>query len=167
MTGHGLDPALPAWARPAAPAVAYIFAPSRGKKEIATQLADFAGILQVDAYAAYKAVKKDARISGKIELAFCLAHARRKFVAVFKTAKSPFAKEVIEKIAGVYGIDAKIRGNGSQAAAGLPPVQDAACDGSFESPVTGGEGRSLAAIASDGGDRLYAQPLGWFDPVCG
>jgi len=98
------------WQGPAAPAVAYIFAPSRGKKEIAAQLADFSGILQVDAYAAYKAVKKDAGISGKIELAFCLAHARRKFVAVFKTTQSPFAKEVIEKIAVVYGIEAKIRG---------------------------------------------------------
>jgi transposase len=40
------------WNGPAAPAVAYVFAPSRGKKEIATQLTDFSGVLQVDAYAA-------------------------------------------------------------------------------------------------------------------
>jgi len=70
----------------------------------------FLRILQVDAYAAYKAIEKDSRISGKIELAFCLAHARRKFVAVFKTTQSPFAKEVIEQIAVIYGIEAKIRG---------------------------------------------------------
>lgn len=99
-----------AWLGPAPPAVAYVFAPSRGKTEIAAQLADFSGILQVDAYAAYKAVKKDARTSGKIELAFCLAHARRKFVAVYKSTNSPFAKEVIEQIASVYEIEAKIRG---------------------------------------------------------
>jgi transposase len=98
------------WNGPAPPAVAYVFAPSRGKKEIANQLTDFSGILQVDAYAAYKAIEKDSRISGKIELAFCLAHARRKFVAVFKTTQSPFAKEVIEQIAVIYGIEAKIRG---------------------------------------------------------
>ena len=98
------------WNGPAPPAVAYVFAPSRGKKEIATQLTNFSGILQVDAYAAYKAIEKDSRISGKIELAFCLAHARRKFVAVFKTTQSPVAKEVIEQIAVIYGIEAKIRG---------------------------------------------------------
>jgi hypothetical protein len=38
---------------PAPPAVAYIFAGGRGKKEIAGQLAGFEGVLQVDGYAAY------------------------------------------------------------------------------------------------------------------
>ena len=47
---------------------------------------------------------------GRITLAFCLAHARRKFVAVFKTTNSPFAKEVIETIAMVYAIEKRIRG---------------------------------------------------------
>ena len=37
-----------AWAGPAPPAVAYVFAGSRGKKEIAAQLSGFSGILQVD-----------------------------------------------------------------------------------------------------------------------
>jgi len=87
------------WAGPAPPAVAYVFADGRSKKEIASQLSSFTGILQVDGYAAYKALIKDEGAEGRITLAFCLAHARRKFVAVFKTTSSPFAKEVIETIA--------------------------------------------------------------------
>jgi hypothetical protein len=97
------------WKGPAPPAVAYVFAGSRGKKEIAAQLTAFSGVLQVDGYGAYKALAKDDA-GGKIALAFCLAHARRKFVAVFKAANSPFAKEVIERIAAIYAIEKKIRG---------------------------------------------------------
>lgn len=98
------------WSGPAPPAVAYVFAGSRGKKEIAAQLIGFSGILQVDGYAAYKALVKDAMTKSGVTLAFCLAHARRKFVAVFKTTKSPFAREVIESIAAIYAIEGRIRG---------------------------------------------------------
>ena len=87
-----------------------MFADGRSKKEITAQLAGFEGVLQVDGYAAYKALIKDEGAEGRITLAFCLAHARRKFVAVFKTTNSPFAKEVIETIALVYAIEKRIRG---------------------------------------------------------
>lgn len=53
-----------------------MFAPRRGRKEIAGQLADFTGVLQVDGCAAYKALAKDALTQGRIELAFCLAQPR-------------------------------------------------------------------------------------------
>ena len=98
------------WSGPAPPAVACVFAGSRGKKEIAAQLSGFEGILQVDGYAAYKALVKDAETKGRVTLAFCLAHARRNFVRVFKTTRSPFAEEVIERIAAVYAIEKRIRG---------------------------------------------------------
>ncbi|OAI31153.1 hypothetical protein A1351_21925 [Methylosinus sp. R-45379] len=98
------------WAGPAPPAVAYVFADGRSKKEIASQLSGFTGILQVDGYAAYKALVKDEGAESRVTLAFCLAHARRKFVAVFKTTNSPFAKEVIETIALLYAIEKRIRG---------------------------------------------------------
>ena len=62
------------WKGPAPPAVAYVFAGGRGKKEIMTQLAGFEGVLQVDGYAAYASLAGDA----KIRLAYCLVHARRK-----------------------------------------------------------------------------------------
>jgi len=98
------------WKGPAPPAIAYVFAGGRGKKEILTQLTGFEGVLQVDGYAAYASLAGDKKTSGKIRLAFCLVHARRNFVKVHKTTNSPFAREVIERIAAVYAIEERIRG---------------------------------------------------------
>lgn len=98
------------WSGPAPPAVAYVFAGGRGKKEIATQLAGFEGVLHVDGYAAYTSLAGDKKRPGKIQLAFCLVHARRHFVDVHKTTNSPFAREVIDRIAAVYAIEKRIRG---------------------------------------------------------
>jgi hypothetical protein len=53
------------WGRPSPPAIAYVFADGRGTEDIAGQLASFPGILQVDGYAAYKAL---ARGQGAIRL---------------------------------------------------------------------------------------------------
>ncbi|MCP3476617.1 IS66 family transposase [Bradyrhizobium sp. CCGUVB1N3] len=52
-------------------------------------------------YAAYASLVGDAKMSGQIQLAYCLVHARRNFVRVHKTTNSPFAAEVIERIAAV------------------------------------------------------------------
>jgi transposase len=98
------------WKGPAPPAVAYVFAGGRGKKEIAAQLSGFEGVLHVDGYRAYTSLAGDKNRPGKIQLAFCLVHARRHFVDVHKTTNSPFAKEVIERIAAVYAIEKRIRG---------------------------------------------------------
>lgn len=100
------------WAGPSPPAVAYVFADGRGADKIAPQLAGFSGILQVDGYAAYKALARNH--GGEIRLAFCLAHARRKFVEVYKSIKSPFALEVIEDLQAVYAIEAEIRGKSAE-----------------------------------------------------
>jgi hypothetical protein len=102
------------WGGPSPPAVAYVFAPGRGKNEIAAQLIDFAGTLQVDGYQVYKSLAADKRPAGTIQLAFCLAHARRKFVTVYKETKSPFAHEVITRIAAIYAIEARVRGTSAE-----------------------------------------------------
>jgi transposase len=100
------------WGGPSPPAVAYVFANGRGTEEIAGQLTGFSGILQVDGYAAYKALARDH--GGAIQLAFCLAHARRKFVEVYKTTQSPFAREVIERLQALYVIETGIRGSSAE-----------------------------------------------------
>src|SRR4030095_16299885 len=51
---------------------------------------------------------------GAIQLACCLAHARRKFVEVYKSTKSPFAYEVMERLQAVYAIEAEIRGRSAE-----------------------------------------------------
>lgn len=66
-------------------------------------------ILQVDGYAAYKALVR-RRKRAWIRLAFCLSHARRKYVAVFKTTQSEVARDVIARIGAVYAIEERIRG---------------------------------------------------------
>src|SRR6202140_1908868 len=97
------------WGGPSPPAVAYVFANGRGTEGIARQLTGFSGILQVDGYAAYKALARDH--GGAIQLAFCLAHARRKFAEVCKTMHCTFAREVIKRLQPVYAIEAETRGS--------------------------------------------------------
>jgi len=98
------------WQGPAPPAVAYVFATGRDTEAIVAQLGDrFAGVMQVDGYGAYKALARRAK-PGRIRLAFCLAHARRKFVAVHKTTQSPTALDVVQRIAAIYAIEDRIRG---------------------------------------------------------
>jgi len=97
------------WQGPAMPAVGYVYAEGRDTAALQDQLAGFNGILQVDGYAAYKAlVRRHKR--ARIRLVFCLAHARRKFVAVLKTTKSEVARDVIARIGAVYAIEERIRG---------------------------------------------------------
>jgi hypothetical protein len=98
------------WNGPAPPAVAYIFAKSRGQREIMRQLAAYQGVVQVDAYGAYTALAKPGRSPGPIQLAFCLAHARRKFTDVYKKTQSAVARDAIERFAKIYAIEADIRG---------------------------------------------------------
>ena len=98
------------WNGPAPPAVAYIFAKSRGHREIKSQLANYQGVVQVDAYSAYTALAKAGRSPGPIKLAFCMAHARRKFTDVYKKTQSAVARDAIERFAKIYAIEAEIRG---------------------------------------------------------
>jgi len=95
------------WSGPASPAVVYIHARGRGHAEALQQLARYQGILQVDGYAAYKAlVRKGAK---GITLAFCLAHARRKFVDAYRKSPSPVAAAIIALIGEVYAAEARVR----------------------------------------------------------
>jgi hypothetical protein len=73
----------------------------------------FTGVLQVDGYGAYKALVKRTA-PGRIRLAFCLAHARRKFVEVHKATTSPATLEIIQRIAAVYAIEEAIRGRSAE-----------------------------------------------------
>ncbi len=102
MTGRG--------AGQAPPAVAYAFATGRKTEHAMTLLDGFSGILQVDGYAAYKKLAETEREGKPIVLAFCLAHARRKFFEFHKATNSPIAFEALRQIAAVYAIETRIRG---------------------------------------------------------
>src|SRR5258708_22399096 len=81
------------WGGPSPPAVAYVFADGRGTEEIAGQLTGFSGILQVDGYAAYKALARGH--GGARHLGFFLRAGPREFLEGYKTTPSPVCHEVI------------------------------------------------------------------------
>jgi transposase len=103
------------WGGPAAPAVGYVFSDSRSAAAVARQLAGFSGTLQVDGYTAYKTLVRLRTAEGRpIRLAFCMAHARRRFVDVYEATRSEAALAAITKIRAIYAVEARIRGRSPQ-----------------------------------------------------
>lgn len=88
------------------PMVAYVYAADRKAERPDAHLGDFAGILQVDGYGGYAAL---ARRRQQVSLAFCWAHARRKFYELADS--SPVATEVLRHIALLYAIEDEVRGS--------------------------------------------------------
>ncbi|MCP2223747.1 transposase [Bradyrhizobium elkanii] len=104
------------WGGPAPPAVVYVFAEDRKAIRAKQLFGDYRGILQVDGYAAYKGLIKNG--GHLVQLAFCFAHARRKFWDVHVATTSPIAAEALQRIAMFYAVEDRIRG--------LPAAQRAA-----------------------------------------
>ena len=73
-------------------------------------LQGYVGILQADGYAGYDALFETQSIVG----AGCWAHVRRKFFDVDKAQPEGFAREVLESIASLYGIEKSIKGHTAQ-----------------------------------------------------
>ena len=78
----------------APPAVVFHYEPDRQGCRPAAHLETFSGILQVDGYAGFEALAND----GRIVLAACWSHARRKFYELHE-AGSPVATEALGRIA--------------------------------------------------------------------
>lgn len=95
-----------AWGGPAPPGVVYTYAPGRGGEHASAMLKGFKGVLQVDAYAGYNAVAREAEVS----LAYCWAHWRRDFFDIADKGNAPIATEALQRIAQLYAIEERIRG---------------------------------------------------------
>jgi transposase len=73
---------------------------------VANHLQHFRGTLQADGFAGFNRLyEKDAIVE-----AACWAHVRRKFHDLYEAHASPIAKEALERIAALYGIEKEIRG---------------------------------------------------------
>jgi hypothetical protein len=84
------------------PGVVYDFCTGRGGKYPVEFLKGWSGTLVADAYSGYDAVLSlQERVSAN-----CLAHARRKFDELFKANASAVAAQAIQRIAGLYRIEA-------------------------------------------------------------
>lgn len=92
------------------PMVAYRFEDSRGGECAARHLAGFAGILQVDGYAAYNQLVKSAGANDGVQLAACFAHVRRKFYELHVNGSSRLATQTVKAMAALWKVETEIRG---------------------------------------------------------
>jgi transposase len=97
------------WGGSEPPAVVYSYAPGRGHIHANALLGGYRGILQCDGYAAYKQLAGPRSNEQSITLVFCWSHVRRGFYDLAKT-KAPIAVEALQRIAGLYKIEERVRG---------------------------------------------------------
>jgi transposase len=90
----------------AAPGVWFAYSPDRKGEHPEQHLKKFRGTLQADAYAGFNQLYKD----GRIQQAACWAHARRKFYDLEQAHASPVAREALQRIGALYGVEEQIRG---------------------------------------------------------
>jgi transposase len=69
-------------------------------------LSRFVGALHADGYAGFDRLFE----SGPIREIACWAHVRRKYFDLFDASSSPIAKEALDRIGALYGIESEIRG---------------------------------------------------------
>ncbi|WGF90767.1 IS66 family transposase [Marinivivus vitaminiproducens] len=98
------------WGGADPPGVVYFYAPGRGACHAEALLEGFTGVLQVDGYAAYKAIARAAPPDKPLRLAHCWAHGRRQLRELFDKDGSAIAEVGLRQIARLYRIEAEIRG---------------------------------------------------------
>ena len=99
------------WCGPDPPAAVYLYSPDRRAEQPVSHLARFTGVLQVDGYPGFERLPT----TGRIQLAACWAHARRKFYEVDQATGSPVAAEALRRITELYAVEATIRGQTAEA----------------------------------------------------
>jgi transposase len=95
---------------PAAPTAALFYSPDRGGEHPQQHLANYAGLMQADAYAGFNKLYAPSRQPGPIVEAGCWAHARRKFFDLARLQKAPIAVEAIDRIDALFAVEREING---------------------------------------------------------
>ena len=98
------------WSGPDPPGVVYEYVPSRSGKHGEKLLEGFQGTVQVDGYPGHNRLARSDRPGGALTRAACWIHARRGLKEMFDSNGSPIAKAGLKRIAQLYKIEAKIRG---------------------------------------------------------
>jgi transposase len=94
------------WADPSPPAVWFQYSPDRKGERPLEHLRHYHGILQADGYAGFNRLYETGRV---VEVG-CWAHVRRPFYDLSVAGDSPIAREALERIQGLFAIEAEIRG---------------------------------------------------------
>jgi hypothetical protein len=101
------------------PTAFFQYSRDRGAEHPRRHLADYAGILQADAYAGFSELYKPNRKPGPITEALCWSHGRRKFFELADVARaaarknqtiSPLAAEAVRRIALIFTAERAING---------------------------------------------------------
>lgn len=92
------------------PAVWFTYTPDRKGEHPKAHLSKFQGTLQADGYAGFEQIYE----AGCIQEAACWAHVRRKFYDLQEAHKSLVAKEALERIGALYGVESDIHGRSSE-----------------------------------------------------
>ncbi|MGE3643298.1 MAG: IS66 family transposase [Beijerinckiaceae bacterium] len=103
------------WNGPALPCAWYQFTPDRKGHHPVSHLPGYKGWVHADGYTGFNGVFGPDKAS---EMA-CMAHIRRKFVDIYKSQGSPIAEEAIKRIAELYAVEKRARGQSPEDRAAL------------------------------------------------
>src|ERR1700752_2840192 len=103
----------------AAPAVWFAYSPDRKGEHPAQHLEKFRGTLQADAYAGFNQLYED----GRIQPAACWAHVRRHFYDLEQAHSSAVAREALERIGALYGVEEPSRWRAPDDPQAVPQAQ--------------------------------------------
>jgi transposase len=88
------------------PAALFFYSPDRKGEHPRQHLEKFAGVIHADGYAGFN----ELFVGNRIAEAGCWAHVRRKFFDVHTAIGSPIAKEALNRIGQLYGVEETIKG---------------------------------------------------------
>ena len=88
------------------PAALFLYSPDRKSEHPKSHLQAFRGVIHADAYSGFKGLFAGNRISE----AACWAHVRRKFFDVHAANGSSIAKQALDRIGELYGVERTITG---------------------------------------------------------
>ena len=108
------------------PVAVFFYSPDRKGEHPRNHLKSFKGVLHADGYAGFNAIFD----AGQVTEAACWAHVRRKFFDVHAANASPIAKDALERIGALYGIEDGIRGK--------PPDERKRCRETETQPLLSG-----------------------------
>ena len=94
------------WQGQAPPCTWYQFSVDRKGEHPVNHLSGYTGTVHADGYTGFNGLFGE----NKADEQACMVHVRRKFVDIFEREGSAIAKEVIERIADLYGVEKEARG---------------------------------------------------------
>ena len=100
------------WGSGVPPAVFYRYSPDRKAEQAKLLLNDCQGYLHADGYAGFNSLYEANSITGQAQMleVACWAHVRRKLYEVHMATSSPAARDLLERMATLFKIEADIRG---------------------------------------------------------